>query len=244
MSSARQLELSLKSIQLVDPGQKVIGPDGVVYSTNPKTAVGLDELTYFLKGPEIEIVAAEAFAHLLARLVDLPVPDFGLARIDDDTYFASLEAQIRNVGHFLANGKITNPQTLQETIVFDVWVANTDRNLGNFVGQVTPNPNHVRILPIDFEKSASIRERTPIVQIPMIPVRDFWPSEDLGRIASGSRLPEDFCGRIAAVTSNQITHCAGVVAAHLPQYEWGDSTVRVLKTRASQIVRLCREVWR
>lgn len=240
----RQLELTLKSIELLDPGQKITGPPNVIYSCNPRIAGGLDNFGYVLKGPDIEIVAAEACAHLLAQAVELPVPEFGVAPIDGNMYFASREVQIRNVQRFLAARKIQNPATLYETIAFDVWVANTDRNLGNFVGEMAANEGAVRIVPIDFEKSATIRERTPIVSVPLIEPRRLWPHDDLGRIACGGQIPDAFCEKIAALPRARIDHAMQVATAHLPAFTWGDNSAQVLEVRARRIRQLCREVWR
>ena len=196
MPPTPQLELALKIIQLIEPGEKVLGPPNIVYSTNPKIADAMDGYKYFVKGPDAEVVAAEACAHLLAGVVDLSVPVFGIAEVDGQVYFASREIEIRNASSFIERQKVQNRDILHHTIAFDVWIANTDRNLGNFVAESISGSSQVRALPIDFEKARTICERTPIVSVPMIDPRRLWPREALGEMLTGPGVPVDFCRRI------------------------------------------------
>ncbi len=243
-ADAAQHDLFLRTVQLIEPGQKVTPPRGIVYSTDPKTALGTDNNPYFLKGPATEVVVAEAAAHLLARVVELPVPDFGLASIDGQNYFASKGIKFRNVELHLQLGKIANPQALTDTIVFDIWIANCDRNMGNFVGEVAENPDSVRIYPIDFEKAATLRERTPLVSVPQIEPRRFWPRNSLGTLLAGRSIPRPFCDRVSAVTTSQVARCIETLAAHIGPINWAESSIQVLVSRAANIHMLCSEVWR
>lgn len=45
---------------------RVLSPEGVVYSTDPRTAEGENGVSYFTKGPNIEIVFAEIAGCMLA----------------------------------------------------------------------------------------------------------------------------------------------------------------------------------
>jgi hypothetical protein len=240
-----QYPLTLNVVQLLEPGQKVEAPGNIVYSTSPKTAVGLDGHDYILKGPEIEIIVAEAAAYLLARIVRLPVPEFGIASIGDQPYFASRKAHIRNVEAYIRRGALTNTDVLLETIVFDVWIANVDRNMGNFVGDVADmEARRVRLLVIDFEKAACLRERTPLVIVPTINPRKLWPKDALGQILTGRPCPREFCDRIASVSEGEISHSLDMVARHVPGIPWMDSCIQVLRRRAEEIHHISREVWR
>ena len=239
----RQLRLSVKSIALIDAGVRVIAPEGAVYSTNPRKADATDGKSYIIKGPETEIVTAEVCAHLLADLVELKVPDFGIADVDGQLYFASQEIQVRNAESFIRRNRIENADILTQTIVFDIWLANRDRNIWNFVGQTPANTGKIGLFAIDFEKSAALCERTPLVSIPMIDPKLFWPRGDLGQLMRGAVRPQARIERIRSLTREQISHCVTVTAAHVPQFTWGDSTIEVLRRRSTAIESLCREVW-
>lgn len=239
-----QFPLTLKIIEILEPGQKVEGPRNVVYSTSPRVAPGSDGQYYIVKGPSVETIVAEATSYLLAAHVGLPIPEFGIASIDGSPFFASREVHLRNVSTFIERALVKNPDALVETVVFDIWTANTDRNMGNFVGEwAADGRNEVRVCAIDFEKSACLRERTPLVIVPTIDQNKFWPRDALGRILAGRPLPVAFCDRIAAVTERTINGCLELVRAHV-DIPWADSCARVLRNRARSIRRLAEEVWR
>lgn len=239
-----QLPLTLRMVEVLEPGQKVEGPANVVYSTSPTVAPGSDGYDYFLKGPEAETLVAEATSYLLAAFLGLPVPEFGIASIDGAPFFASRAVMLRNVSTFIERSWVANPSVLVETVVFDIWTANTDRNMGNFVGEwAGDGQREVRVCAIDFEKSACLCERTPLVIVPTIDQDRFWPRDTLGNALAGRPLPVLFCDRIAAVTEDSIRRCLDLVTAHV-DIPWADSCVRVLKNRAQSIRRLAQEVWR
>jgi hypothetical protein len=246
-----QKQLFCPVIQLLDEGTKVTAPENVVYSTDPRKATALDGLTYFVKGPGYDIVVAEAVAHLLARDVGLRVPDFGIVLPGQDQlpFFASREVPqcLREVDSWILRERVTNSDLLPRLVVFDVWVANKDRNIGNIVGsQVqTGAGTKITLVAIDFEKSIAIRGPYPLATVNTIPPSKFWPSGTLGEIVEGMATPEDFCATIEGVTESQVETAFASVESHFGMpVEWKESTIQVLKGRSEKIRSLIAEVWR
>ena len=238
-----QNEIILKTIQVLDPGQPVLPPHGIVYSTNPRITSGTDGHEYFLKGTDRNVVVAEAVAHLLAKMLQVPVPEFGIAPVEEKFYFASRSIQIRNVEVFVERKDIANADVLARTIVLDVWFANPDRNMGNFVGEIAGNPGPIRLLPIDFEKSVCLRGPTPLVSAPMVNPKKLWPKERLGQLLRGTAIPTQFCDKVANFQEHHITDCFNKVVAHVGDIEWVEGSLKVLVNRAKQIHTRVQEAW-
>lgn len=236
-----QEELILRSITVLEPGQAVQGP--VVYSTNPKKAPALDGKDYFLKGPDLNVAVPELVAHLLAGLLGLPVPPFGVAKVGGEFYFASEEIQNRNVDLWIRRNALANPEALLETVVFDVWIANRDRNMSNFVGEIAPNMRDMYLYAIDFEKSMALQGPHPITTVPTRNPKDFWPREELGRLLRGKNPPRDFCGKIAGLRRDRVVDCFDRVVSHVGQIPWAENSVKVLSDRAKRIESHVEEVW-
>src|SRR6266566_343750 len=81
----------------------VRSPIGIVYSTNPRRAEAENEVSYFIKGPDPEIVFAEIAGCTLAREVGLPVADVAACCVNGGTYAGSARVRdaIRQVGPWM-----------------------------------------------------------------------------------------------------------------------------------------------
>jgi hypothetical protein len=230
-------------IGILDKGTLVVPPPGIVFSTQPKLVRGQDGNTYFMKGPDHNIVVAEVLSHLLARAVNLPVPEFSITVIGGDIFFLSKEEKVRPTENWIEQKRLSNPEVLSQTIVFDIWVANWDRNLGNFVGRILRDGDSlIRLLPIDFEKSAALRGPAPITTVPTIKPSDFWPSGRLSTLMKGTELPDDFCRTVAALKDSDLMKCVEA-AKQAIEFDWNESVLNVLSSRATRIRALAHEVW-
>jgi hypothetical protein len=137
-----------------------------------------------------------------------------------------------------------------QTIVFDVWTGNWDRNIGNFIEDEPPRDSQsadalVTIFAIDFEKAAVLRGEPDRFTLTGWPSKKFFPVEDLGRLCRDFSPPWDFCDRIAALESNVV---AGVLEQvrmdlDLMTVPWLQGAVQVLRHRAQNLHRLVQEAW-
>src|SRR5258708_4339649 len=124
--------------QLITLDERVQGRPGLVYSTEPRRAEGANGISYFVKGPALEIVFAEIAGCLLAREVGLTVPEVAACHLQDDVFAGSqqIEDAIREIDPWLPRPqKIQNFGELFETVVVDAWLANKDRNIGNVLAE-------------------------------------------------------------------------------------------------------------
>jgi hypothetical protein len=78
-----QCEWFLKTIQTIDRGFKVMGPAGIIHSTEPRITAATDDNRYFLRGPLVAIVVAETILYMFAGIGELPVPDFTVTALAD-----------------------------------------------------------------------------------------------------------------------------------------------------------------
>jgi hypothetical protein len=229
----------------------VLSPEGVVYSTGPQLAQGVDGQMYYLKGPALEVVAAEASAYQLAELVGLEVPRWAFCRAanDRDIYFASEAVRARSGMEFILSGDgLSNPDFLPRCIAFDLWVANEDRNIGNIVADPLPGERRssvgMQLYAIDFERAHVLRG-TDRFTVGALDPRAFWPKGPLGTRCEGCPFPGEFCSRVAQLKSAQIEGVYERLAwaldgTHIP---WRDSASHQLLQRASRLEALGREVW-
>jgi hypothetical protein len=61
----------LETVTLLTLDSEVTAPEGIVYSAQPRTALGEDGQKYFVKGRDPEIVFAQLAGCLLAELLPL-----------------------------------------------------------------------------------------------------------------------------------------------------------------------------
>lgn len=246
-----QIPLFCALIELIDEGTEVTPPENVVYSTQPRKATALDGYSYYIKGPDLNVVIAEAVAHQLARSLNLNVPEFGVAVPEGSVgpLFASREVKRcqRQVDPWIVRGGATNRDSLPHVTAFDVWVMNKDRNIGNLVGeeQVSPSEGRISIVAIDFEKSMALRGPYPLTTTPHIEPRSLWPSGTLGELLTGDPLPSEFCGALERMSKDHVLDAFGQVEAQIKSaIPWKESSAQLLSTRAKNIRRLVGEVWR
>lgn len=244
-----QMPLFCALIELIDEGTPVVAPEDLVYSTQPRKATALDGNSYFVKGPDRNIVVAEAVAHQLAQDLDLNVPAFGIALTADGPLFASREVPRcqRQIETWLIQQKTVNPETLPLVLAFDIWTMNKDRNMGNLVGegQLPPADGRVAIVAIDFEKAMTLRGPYPLTATPHIQPRALWPSGTLGQMVKGAKCPPEFLSRIEGMGEHHVLDAFARVEARLAEdIPWKQNSAQLLALRAKKIRALIAEVWR
>jgi hypothetical protein len=221
-------------VDLTDGGEPIIPPAQIVYSSGPRLCLA-GERAYVVKGPQLEVVAAETVAHALAGLLELPVPEFALGRArNGELHFASRHIDgLRDVRPFISR----HLPFLSQVVAFDVWLFNNDRNMGAFV------MGGEGMIALDFEKSWAVRSHTPTVELPTMNHRTLWPRGELGQLMRDAEMPTEFLGRIESVSDEDIASAVSGVRALLPAYTWSDSTTFALAQRRNRIGTLTKEVW-
>ena len=238
----------MDSVTLLTLDEPVSAASGIVYSTEPKRAQGMNGQDYFVKGPEIEVVFAEVAGCLLAAAVGIPVAPTAICTFEGQRLAGSLKvADIgRNVGPWLCSGRATNLSVLYSTIVVDAWLANEDRNLGNVLGKAAGNGN-VELVMIDYEKSATLRQY-PLTRPPTVTSDRLWPRGDLGQIAAAHKPlhpPPVQMERVRrfADTPGAVQGVVAQVTDALGPVEWSADSVQTLLSRAEDLERIVEEVW-
>jgi hypothetical protein len=226
----------------------VHAPLGLIYSTGPRELTATDGNAYIIKGPEPSLVFAEYAAYELAAIVGVPVPEHALCMLPGDggdVYFASRKKRLRldPTGSW-AHGVVANREMLSTTAAFDVWIANTDRNLGNIVGEPLGSDGQVQWFAIDFERAESLRGRLDLFAVMGIDPRRMHPHEQLGVFCRSGPIPLATCERIADSASSVI-EIIGEWEADLllPRIDWAERSATVLRQRAHRIHSLVQEAW-
>lgn len=204
-----------------------------------------------LKGPDHQVVFSETIAYELAATVGLRVPAYGLCHVPwgDGIYFASEKLGHRHSLELLwPTEKIANRELLSQVIVFDIWIANIDRNIGNLVYDSFVDGSETRLIiyAIDFEKSEVLRGDKDRFTIEALPLENMWPRETLGKLCNGLPVPYEFCTRIESITEDEVATAFGVWEDDLglPRIEWSERARSHLMSRARRIRNLVHEVWR
>ncbi len=91
------IPFTLSAVDLLTMDGRVCPPRGMVYSTNPHRAEGKDGHSYFVKGPDVEVVFAELAGCTLAAAVGLPVPPVATCAYDGNLYAGSRKVEIRDL---------------------------------------------------------------------------------------------------------------------------------------------------
>lgn len=73
-------------VDLITIDEEVTSGSGLVYSTNPRAALGSDGETYFVKGPDAAVAFAELAGCVLANSVGLTVPCAKACSFADQTF--------------------------------------------------------------------------------------------------------------------------------------------------------------
>jgi hypothetical protein len=80
-SDTQKLLAMVYETDLLSFDGRVSAPEGIVYSTSPRRAEGEDGHSYFIKGPDVEVVFAElagcSFATRVKRNSNHPEPHLG-----------------------------------------------------------------------------------------------------------------------------------------------------------------------
>jgi hypothetical protein len=168
------------SVNLTTLDGAVAEGTGLVYSTAPQRAVGDDGGDYFVKGPDREVVFAELAGCVLANAVGLTVPSVRACQVAGEFLAGSrLVSNIRMIAPFLdQRQRVSNFEDVFDAVVVDIWLGNTDRNMGNIIGNRLKS-GLIEFVFIDFEKSVTLR-RFPTINSAGILDRDLWPRYELG----------------------------------------------------------------
>ncbi|HXN18454.1 MAG TPA: HipA family kinase [Candidatus Binatus sp.] len=240
----------MKVVDLIEEGEEVTPPQGVVYSTHPRRTLAQDGHVYFVKGPDLNVVVAEVVSHLLAQQIELQVPEFALAKSGSTAgfLFASREVQgFRAVDSWLAAGKVRNPTLVQLMHLFDVLVANRDRNIGNLIGETIrgQHSSELRLVAIDFEKAEALRGNYPLTTVPTIPPGRLRPSGILGTLLQNDHTAAVQFAAVERINRDDILGAFGKLEAVLGlEIEWKENSAQLVAQRARDIRRLLEEVWR
>jgi hypothetical protein len=237
---------SFDVIDLATLDDKIGGDSGLVYSTSPQKAIGKDDESYIVKGPDTEVVFAELAGCLLADAVGITVPIARACRISNVVLAGSREvSNLRLVEPWIGKPhKVINYAEIFAAIVVDVWLGNVDRNMGNVIGEPVER-DQIEFVFIDFEKSAALR-RYPLVSTTLIDPRQLWPSNQLGRSIMNEKPlhpPGETMQRIQELNSPACLQLIQPVIDALGLVDWVESSVEALARRARDIQPLTEEVW-
>lgn len=218
-----------------------------MYSTQPRRAIGADSIEYFVKGTDKEMVFAELAGCVLANHIGLPVPCARVCEYESELYAGTRRvSDLRYIQPFLARPDlVSNWTTVFEVIAIDIWLCNTDRNMGNIVGYSSGGVRDLMFVYIDFEKSVCLR-RFPTVQSASVAPRALWPTELLGtalRLRKPMVPPSEVLSRIAQVQPEDCERLLVPVANALGGIEWLRDVIETLAARARKIKSLVEEVW-
>ncbi len=244
-------DLLVREVALISHGGPVEAPEGIVYSTQPRTALDLDGNHYVTKGTgDVGMVVAELVGYKLAELLKIPVPGFGVGRFgaDGEPLFVSEmvgDAQ-RDVAPWLKKKLVTNGDAVLRLLALDVWIANNDRNMGGLLGRpVQSEPGKIEIVAIDFEKAQVVRHDTPLVGIPLMNPKAFWPTGTLGKLCREVlNLDVGIVTEFAGFTDGQVGQVVdSCVAAVGDGFTRRDSVCFTLRKRLAKLTDLVKEAW-
>jgi hypothetical protein len=247
--SLSQMACARTKLRTID--KEVTSSIGIVYSTKPRRAEGPDR-AYFIKGPDVEdamklqVVFAEIAGCSLAREVGLVVPEPSACEFSGETCagVARVVVTDRDVTHWLKHpDKVSNFPDLFNAVVVDIWLANSDRNMG---GVLARQNGKVEFVFIDFEKSIALRPN-PTISSSILDPRTLWPSDLLGTELQAIRPlhpPQIMINQIrqcdAAKCEEIVNDVVGAIGCPVP---WKDDAIYALSNRAQNIQRLAEEVW-
>jgi hypothetical protein len=235
-------------INLLTLDDPVRPPSGIVYSTSPQKAEGENEVSYFTKGPALEIVFAELAGCTLATEVGLVVPDVAACVWSEEVLAGSADVKFdRDASHWLGRReRVVNFGDLFDAIVADIWLANEDRNMGNVLARSAIG-RQVEFVFIDFEKSATLRP-SPIIRSNMLEPRQLWPTSELGQALGAIRPPHPPQHIIQRIRTLSEARCSEIIHDAVEaigiEVPWEENSIQALMGRAGRIQQLAEEVWR
>lgn len=242
-----RLEFSFCITDLITVNSPVSSPAGIVYSTNPHLAEAVNGKTYFVKGPQPEIVFSEIAGCLLSASLAIPVPAVALCSAEANKFAGSekVEHAFRDASVPLKKPEnIVNIQDLYNVIVVDSWLGNTDRNLGNVLA--VTSGEKLALVMIDFEKSAALRP-SPRIQSSLIEPRNLWPTAELGEYAKRMKPlypPPAILKMIRETTEERCRNILQPLLNALDSVTWADDSIGALVTRGGNIDKIVEAVWR
>jgi hypothetical protein len=206
---------------------------------------------FVIKGPDTRVVFAEAAAYEPATRIGIDVPEHGLCRLPGEAAVRFCCRKLRGrfpVDYWIDHERLVNRSLIPETIAFDVWTGNHDRNMGNFVEDEAKDAQggfRVKLYAIDFEKAAILRGEPDRFTLTTWPPTRFWPVEELGRLCRRFTIPHAACMRIGSLTRDQIAGILEQVRLDMdvPDIPWFDTAVDLLDGRARDIATLVQEAW-
>lgn len=239
------MQSSYSRTTLLTIDEPVIAPKGLIYSTSPRRAEGDDRRSYFIKGDSNETVFAEIGGCILASALGLPVPAVALCDFEGMLFAGSADLRgIRDVSAWLRDrDKIENVTDLLRVVAVDTWLANTDRNWGNLIGESSGHEK-IRLFFIDFEKSVALRPM-PLMSTAEIKSNELWPRGELGSLIRGWGFlhpPQDILKKISEFN---LEHCIELLSplATALGIDWLESSCETLSRRSAQIQPLVEGVW-
>jgi len=247
MSTGGPLLPRLPVLRLISGGDAVKGPDGIVYSTAPESWLADDGNHYVVKGPGVGLVAAEAVSYQLARAVGLAVPEFVLGQKEgeSDLYFASRKMDLRDIEPWLSMDRAKTLASVARIVVFDVWVANRDRNLGNLLPPHSSHTGSDEVVAIDFEKAVSLCSPHPIVETATVAPAELWPSGELGQTLRGTGLPGAFVAELRALPEATVEAAVASVSNTIgaSKFGWAANSQQTLLRRLADLGNLVAGSW-
>ncbi|MBA4388677.1 MAG: hypothetical protein C0404_11900 [Verrucomicrobia bacterium] len=251
MPAARQEPLFPRVVDLVER-VAISTPPRLVYSTQPFAGMCSDGKVYIIKGASDQmIVRAEASAYVLAQLVGVSVPEWSFVsapgHADHPLFGSRIVSGPRDISPWLNNDIERYSDVLAQIITFDMWVANTDRNLSNLVGRncAAQTDGYIDIVAIDFEKSVTVRSTTPRIALGSITPHSLWPRELLGRMVCGRPRPQnDWVANIAGNSALDLAPALQEVQIALSlEDSWLTDITDILAHRATRVPMMVEEVW-
>lgn len=227
---------------------RVSAPEGIVYSTSPRRAEGLDGQSYFVKGPDVEVTFPELVGCSFAIEVGLVVPPVSVCSFSGDKYCGSRKVadSLRDVAAWLKRPqKIANGSDLYSVIVVDAWLANVDRNFGNVLGRST-HGSEIEVVMIDFEKSKTLRPN-PIIESTMVRPQALWPTGELGQVLRTTKPlhpPQQIIDRIRQMSADKCAEIINDVVQKLGTVAWADNSIEAVSRRSTRIAEIAGEIWR
>lgn len=230
----------------------VTPPAGITYRTAPAIGIVAGGKRYVLKHNTVTTIVAELLGYGLAELVHVPVPGHGVARLlhAPRWTFCSAEQERLDLKCFLDRGRVVNSSAFFDTLVFDLWVGNDDRNWGGFVGAIpdTAAPGQVEMLAIDFECSHLLCGMSEIELnagknlLPRIEIRQY--------LTRGIEPFRPMVERLSAVSHQQIERVFdrlrfpddGLIPELYPS-AWAERAIQQLASRAARMERIVRETY-
>ena len=217
-------------------------PTGKVYSTEPLVGEATNGHRYYIKGPEVAVVAAEIVAHLLAGGVGLRVPAWGLADLDGSIRFASERAPIHSgIAELLRMGVAAIPMFWPLCLAFDMWIANYDRDVGNVVARPVGKRRY-DFLAIDFEKAKVLRGDS-LIRLNMLPATNFVPIGDLESVPRSWETILLAARHIEAVAESAVADAFEQLTESGVVEMVGDTIGPNLRKRAKNLIDLCKEAY-